>query len=282
MSDFRYPLPTASPFDDIEQYIPLLLTAVEAELNTSSVWPDGESETGEGYAEDLIAWIMEIKNNMTVPIGGIIPFAGTDVPDGWLICQGQSVSKITYPALWHLLGDTYGASGLSTFRLPDLSGRAIIGTGFGTGLTNRVLADKVGTENHTLSVSEMPPHNHTQTSHSHTVTDGGHSHGVTDGGHSHGVTDPGHNHTIPARNATADGTGLPRLANSSTSNANGSTSNATTGVTVNNATTGVSVNSATTGVTINNAQPTINNTGGGAAHNNMQPSLALNFIIRAQ
>lgn len=62
-NDFRYPVPTASPWDDIEQYVPLLLTAVEAELDRRDVWPEGYEDEAIGYIEDLKAWLMtEIHN----------------------------------------------------------------------------------------------------------------------------------------------------------------------------------------------------------------------------
>jgi hypothetical protein len=60
---FTYPVPTASPFEDIEQYVPLLLSAVEAELERRDVWPDDQVEEALGYMEDLKAWLMENVHN---------------------------------------------------------------------------------------------------------------------------------------------------------------------------------------------------------------------------
>jgi hypothetical protein len=63
MSDFRYPTPTESPLIDIEQYIPLLLAAVDQELDRPDVWPDGEAEIARGFIEDLKSWIMGLTNS---------------------------------------------------------------------------------------------------------------------------------------------------------------------------------------------------------------------------
>lgn len=110
----------------------------------------------------------------SVPTGAVIDFAGLEasIPNGFLKCEGQAVSRTVYYKLYQKLSTTYGiGDGVSTFNLPDLRGRTSIGVGQGTGLTNRTLADKVGAETHQLTVNEMPSHNHS-------ITDPGHSHGV--------------------------------------------------------------------------------------------------------
>jgi microcystin-dependent protein len=92
--------------------------------------------------------------------GTIVAFGGNTPPTGWLLCDGAAVSSITYPDLFGAIGYTWGGSG-NTFNVPDLRGRAPIGTGQGSGLTNRTLAEKGGEERHTLTIAEMPSHNHT-------------------------------------------------------------------------------------------------------------------------
>jgi microcystin-dependent protein len=63
-----------------------------------------------------------------VPIGSIFPFAGTQVPLGYLLCDGALVSRVEYPTLFQVIGSTYGASaGGEFFRLPDLRGRFPLG-----------------------------------------------------------------------------------------------------------------------------------------------------------
>lgn len=63
--DYRYDPPTDSPFNDIEQYIPLLIAAVEEALNRPNVWPDESADDALGYMQDLIAWIQEIPDRCT-------------------------------------------------------------------------------------------------------------------------------------------------------------------------------------------------------------------------
>lgn len=59
-----------------------------------------------------------------VPIGGLMDFAGTTAPAGYLPCDGQAVSRITYAALWSAIGTTWGAGdGSTTFNLPLLQAR---------------------------------------------------------------------------------------------------------------------------------------------------------------
>ena len=56
-------------------------------------------------------------------------FAGNFAPSGWLFCEGQYVSRTTYPALFALLGTTYGFSSATTFGIPDLRGAVPVGEG---------------------------------------------------------------------------------------------------------------------------------------------------------
>jgi microcystin-dependent protein len=94
-----------------------------------------------------------------LPAGTIIQSAAINVPVGWLICNGQSLSTSTYAVLFAAIAYTYGGNG-STFNVPDMQGRVGIGAGTGTGLTTRNLGDRSGAETHTLTVNEMPSHNH--------------------------------------------------------------------------------------------------------------------------
>ena len=101
-------------------------------------------------------------DGVTFPTGMVAPFAGAgSVPTGWLECDGSAVSRLTYANLYTYLGTTWGAgNGSTTFNLPDLRGRTIIGVGTGSGLTARTIAGTGGTETHTLSTSEIPAHGH--------------------------------------------------------------------------------------------------------------------------
>lgn len=60
------------------------------------------------------------------PVGMLTPFAGADAPPGWLLCAGQAVSRTTYAALFAITSTTYGTGdGSTTFNLPDLRGRVV-------------------------------------------------------------------------------------------------------------------------------------------------------------
>lgn len=97
-----------------------------------------------------------------LPVGCVINWAGPSAPTGtWLECNGQNVSRTTYPALFSAIGTTWGAGdGNTTFTMPDLRGRGLIGKGKGSGLSDRTLAATGGAETHVLSVTEMPSHSH--------------------------------------------------------------------------------------------------------------------------
>lgn len=81
-------------------------------------------------------------------------------PMEWLPCEGQTLQIFDYEALFSLLGTTYGGDGMSTFNLPDLRGRVMMHQGQGTGLTNRTLGTKGGSESHLTSQAELPAHTH--------------------------------------------------------------------------------------------------------------------------
>jgi len=96
-------------------------------------------------------------------IGQIIMFGGNFAPRGWALCDGALLAISSNSALFSILGTTYGGDGRTSFALPDLRGRVAIHAGNGPGLSNRNLGQKGGAENHTMSVNEMPSHNHTGT-----------------------------------------------------------------------------------------------------------------------
>lgn len=92
--------------------------------------------------------------------GKIVAF-GMTLPAGYLACDGSAVSRSTYATLFSTIGTTWGTGdGSTTFNLPDLRGRAPIGSGTGSGLTARTLAQTVGAETVQLVTSELPAHSH--------------------------------------------------------------------------------------------------------------------------
>lgn len=110
-----------------------------------------------------------------VPIGTVVPYAGTAAPGGWLLCYGQAVSQTTYAALYALLGTTYGVDSGGNFTLPDLRGRVVAGqddmggssanrlTDQTGGLDGDTLGDTGGAETHTLTEAQLASHTHTWT-----------------------------------------------------------------------------------------------------------------------
>ncbi|OKO78803.1 tail fiber protein [Bradyrhizobium sp. AS23.2] len=91
-------------------------------------------------------------------LGQIMPFAGAVIPRGWAPCNGALLAIQTNQALFSLIGTYYGGDGVRTFGLPDLRGRAILGsTGNGgqypVGMTS-------GSMSVTLTVPQLPSHNH--------------------------------------------------------------------------------------------------------------------------
>ncbi|KLO57096.1 phage tail protein [Delftia sp. WSY_4] len=88
-------------------------------------------------------------------LGEIRAFAFGQVPRGWLLCNGAILPISTNQALFALLGTKYGGNGSTNFGLPDLRGRTPIGYGGGV-----VLGWIDGTENVTLTPSQMPQHTH--------------------------------------------------------------------------------------------------------------------------
>lgn len=99
----------------------------------------------------------------------VIFFVGNFAPRGWLFCQGQILSIAQNTALFALIGTTFGGNGQTTFAVPDARGRAFRGTGQGPGLSNVQLGEQAGAPTHTLTVNEMPAHNHTFTDNGSTV-----------------------------------------------------------------------------------------------------------------
>ncbi|MDP2303953.1 MAG: tail fiber protein [Ignavibacteria bacterium] len=85
-------------------------------------------------------------------------------PEGWMLCQGQSLAVSQYQALYSLLGNTFGGTTNTTFNLPDMRGRFPLGAGQNqkTG-TNYAVAAKNDMEKVTLTVNQMPQHSHPAT-----------------------------------------------------------------------------------------------------------------------
>lgn len=101
------------------------------------------------------------KTGFLAPVGAITAFGGSAAPAGWLLCDGTAFSRATYADLFAVISTTYGAGdGSSTFNVPNLKGRVVVG--FDSGQTEFNGVGKTGgAKTHTLAEAEMPAHAHT-------------------------------------------------------------------------------------------------------------------------
>lgn len=96
-----------------------------------------------------------------VLIGSVCVFGFNFCPRGFAEANGQLLAISANTALFSLLGTFYGGDGRTTFALPDLRGRVMIGDGQGPGLTNIPIGSRSGSETVTLSQNQLPAHTHT-------------------------------------------------------------------------------------------------------------------------
>jgi microcystin-dependent protein len=173
------------------------------------------------------------------PIGAVITYAGSSAPTGWLLCNGSAVSQATYPALYVVLGTTYGPASGGNFTLPDLRGRTAVGVNTATYLTT--LGATAGSAD-----SVLIAHTHGTSSLS-AASAGAHTHTVT-------LQRGGYGGAVAREVAVGDVGAFSDL--TKTSSSSGAHTHSISGST--------------------------DSAGSGAATNtNLQPSIALNYIIRA-
>lgn len=201
-------------------------------------------------------------------VGAILPFAGSTIPDGFLVCDGSAISRSDYSDLFEVIGTTYGAGdGTTTFTLPNMQGRATVGPDNGL-----VLGATGGEETHVLLDTEVPEHTHDIPAHFHAndivATTPELTHTVGQG-------------TFTYRSLSTSSYGVFSSAYYSPFNGAGGATNMTRST---NFAVGDHAAAACTmsgGVTDCAAFDT-ESAGQGQAHNNMMPFLALAYIIQAE
>jgi microcystin-dependent protein len=169
-------------------------------------------------------------------------------PRGWALCAGQVMSISQNTALFSLIGTMYGGDGVQTFQLPDLRGRVPLGAGQGTGLSPYIVGQSGGTENVTLTNSTLAAHTHT-------------------------ATPAGLSATVPA--VTTGGTTnqpTPSVALATPTDAARNPLNIYSNATP---TQNLAPGTVTGSISVGSA-------GGGQPHANIQPYLAVNYIIALQ
>ncbi|MCR5856548.1 phage tail protein [Mesorhizobium sp. J428] len=93
-------------------------------------------------------------------IGEVIIVPYNFCPLGWAEANGALRSISENEALFTLCGTTFGGDGENTFGLPDFRGRLPIHAGAGPGLQNKLVGQTGGAESFTLTIGNLPPHNH--------------------------------------------------------------------------------------------------------------------------
>jgi microcystin-dependent protein len=215
--------------------------------------------------------ITNIPSTTNMDVG--MPISGTNIQSGTTISTVNSSTSITMSKNATANGTgisfvvaPYGiGDGSTTFNAPDLRGRAGIGAGTGSGLTKRILGVTGGEENVTLTLSQMPSHNHS-------FTDYGHSHSGNTGVESNTHYHPSY---MRVTSQEAGGYGLTITGGFQNRVIVSGNSYDYPGYQPASAqhTHSFTTNSASANITINYA-------GSGSGHNNMQPFLPLNFIIK--
>lgn len=224
-----------------------------------------------------------------VPIGAVMPFAGPAAPAGWLLCDGKSYKTTDFPVLSKLIGQTYGGTG-EEFAVPNLMGRVVVGVDPADTDFAKPGA-KGGTKSTTLSIDNVPGHNHTGSTivGKWTVTSGNQSALHIHAGTADAVAD--HTHTNSARTITDVNRGDAFKSNALVST--GPTNSEKTGAAGGHShsiktTTEFKQNEFATGyhthnvdVDMSNAALNIAEQGKGTPIITMGPFMALNYIIRA-
>lgn len=195
------------------------------------------------------------------PIGVMAPFGGATAPIGWLLCDGSSVLRATYPALFTAIGTTYGSADGTHFNLPDLRNRLPMGAG-GT-----YALGSTGSGSVTLSSGNLPSHNHSLSGSADSA--GSHGHSLSGsvgsvGDHSHSDSFGGSRSDLLA----GGGSGAATSGGGSTGSAGGHSHS-------------MSGSADSGGSHSHSLSGSVGSTGSGTSFTTTGPYTAVNYIIRA-
>lgn len=155
------------------------------------------------------------------PAGVITQYGGTTAPTGWLLCQGQAISRVNalYTRLFTAIGTNYGiGDGSTTFNVPNLQGRIPVGKD--ATVEFDALGETGGSKTHTLTTANLPSHQHGVGTilpntiaghvHAHTLAIANHSsshtHTIDPPSTNLSLVDPGHGHVSGVVIRTSAGT----------------------------------------------------------------------------
>lgn len=232
------------------------------------------------YFYDGASWVqLNAGTSESTPAGIIQQFGGTSAPTGYLICDGSAVSRTTYSSLFAAIGTTYGpGNGSTTFNLPDLRGRVAVGKS--TDAEFDAMGETGGAKTNTLTTSQLPAHTHDVDPASITTTStGDHTHTVnppstttsSDGSHKHDLDGVAENYNTDTYTGNGGDGDAGRIYDTDYAGSHDHTLDI------------ASFTSGTDGAhthTINVPSTTSTSVGSGSAHNNLQPYMVVNYIIK--
>lgn len=142
---------------------------------------EGQAYVANGAGSGAWETLNILRKASAFPLGTVMPYSGTEAPQGWLFCYGQEVNRIQYSALFFVIGTFYGiGNGVDTFNLPDFRGRTPAAINNGTdriqsipsGVNGDAMGGAGGTSTSALTTATIPSmvaESSTDGSHTHTL-----------------------------------------------------------------------------------------------------------------